>query len=233
MNKRFYILIALVAVLSIAFYSCGGSSNSNPYEVDDDWKAYQNNIYREIANDPSYTDLLCMTQNGYVYYKPLTGNEFPPVVAPTSLGITPKITQNGYPYFNDSVRVRYLGWYHYQDTEGNDKIHYFDGTENDEVNNPPLYQFNNQADPKDKAPGRGFRISNNLTSGFASMLQNMKAGDKVQVCIPYNLAYGEYGETNSGTIKGHTTLFFNIYLVRIIPVNLGEFPGADTGEGNH
>lgn len=229
MNRRLYIILAVLSVLGIALYSCGGSSSSNSYEVTEEWKAFQKAVYDETASDPDYTRLSCMTGNGYIYYKNLTGNEFPPVVPPTGRAdIKPKITEDGYPYFNDSVIVRYLGWYHFENTEGEKKTYYFDGTENDEVNDPPLYSYNKQT-------GAGFRIKS-LTSGFASMLQNMKAGDKVQVCIPYNLAYGEYNTYNSAgtlTMPGSTTLFFNIYLMRIYPINPGEFPGADTGEGNH
>lgn len=216
MNKKIYILLTTVIATVIILSSCG-SGSSNSYAPSEEWIALQEAIYAEIAANDDYTEEQCFTQNGKIYYKPLTGNEFPEVTPPSR---NTKITSDGYPYFNDTVKARYLGWYYYEDSEGNRKKFYFDGTE---TNLDEGYEYNKQT-------GVDFTLSE-LTSGFSSMLQYMKVGDKVEVCIPYQLGYGEYGNLPSGgVIRGRTTLFFNIYLMRIYPVNPGEFPGANTGQ---
>lgn len=63
---------------------------------------------------------------------------------------------------------------------------------------------------------RGFRPSGVIT-GWTTALQQMKAGDQWEVYIPYDLAYGEVGESRgSVTIPGYSTLIFDVYLANVI-----------------
>jgi len=52
-----------------------------------------------------------------------------------------------------------------------------------------------------------------VVDGFSTALQRMQVGDKLEVWMPWKLAYGESGNS---TIKGYTTLVFEIELVDIL-----------------
>ncbi|GHT53713.1 hypothetical protein AGMMS49982_17230 [Bacteroidia bacterium] len=62
--------------------------------------------------------------------------------------------------------------------------------------------------------GRGAKFTvNGVVTGFSTALQDMVAGDKWEICIPYALGYGTAG---SSSIPGYSTLFFEIELLEII-----------------
>lgn len=107
------------------------------------------------------------------------------------------------PYFTDPVKVLYTGWYKniwsepdtYTDDKGNiiyNKV-IFDTTSNNNI-------------------ARTFAV-NGVVDGFSTALQHMQEGDKWEVWIPWKLGYGESG---SASIKGYTTLVFEIELVEIV-----------------
>lgn len=107
------------------------------------------------------------------------------------------------PYFTDKVKVLYTGWYKniwtepdtYTDDKGNiiyNKV-IFDTTSNNNI-------------------ARTFAV-NGVVDGFSTALQHMREGDKWEVWIPWKLGYGESG---TGTIKGYSTLVFEIELVDIV-----------------
>lgn len=114
------------------------------------------------------------------------------------------VTGNGEtPYFTSQVKVRYTGWYKnvwsmpdvYTDDKGNiiqNKV-IFDTTETTKI-------------------PRTFSV-NGVVDGFSTALQRMQVGDKWEVWMPWKLAYGESGNS---TIKGYTTLVFEIELVSIV-----------------
>jgi FKBP-type peptidyl-prolyl cis-trans isomerase len=60
--------------------------------------------------------------------------------------------------------------------------------------------------------------------GWTEGLQYMKEGDKFKFFIPYNLAYGEQGR--GATIKGFSTLIFEVELFKIMPAESGSNPTA-------
>lgn len=101
-----------------------------------------------------------------------------------------------YPIFTDSVSVRYEGWFFRLD----DTKYTFDSTEGDK--NGIVLRT---------------RVNGGLIDGFATMLQNMRIDEQVEVCIPYRLGYGTAGSYSSGVqiIPGYTTLWFKIKLVNI------------------
>ncbi|MDR2805703.1 MAG: FKBP-type peptidyl-prolyl cis-trans isomerase [Dysgonamonadaceae bacterium] len=55
-------------------------------------------------------------------------------------------------------------------------------------------------------------IVNGLVTGFSAALQNMRTGQKWEICIPY---YIGYGTTATTAIPAYTTLFFEIELLQI------------------
>ncbi|MFA7065782.1 MAG: FKBP-type peptidyl-prolyl cis-trans isomerase, partial [Dysgonamonadaceae bacterium] len=52
-----------------------------------------------------------------------------------------------------------------------------------------------------------------VVDGFSTALQHMKEGDKWEVWIPWQLGYGERGQS---PIPGYTTLVFEIELVEVL-----------------
>jgi FKBP-type peptidyl-prolyl cis-trans isomerase len=54
--------------------------------------------------------------------------------------------------------------------------------------------------------------------GFSYALQNMVVGDRWEIVIPYYLGYGASGSVDyygNVTVKGYTTLFFDVELVSV------------------
>lgn len=66
-----------------------------------------------------------------------------------------------------------------------------------------------------------FRV-NALVRGLGVALQNMKAGDIREICVPYELGYGSGGLSsgNLTLIEGYSTLFFEVELLAI-----DQYPG--------
>ena len=56
---------------------------------------------------------------------------------------------------------------------------------------------------------------NQVIRGWTEGLQYMKEGDKFRFYIPYNLAYGE--QARGATIKGYSTLIFDVELFKVNP----------------
>lgn len=189
MNYKLFALIALLC--SVAFISC--SSDDDTYEVDEEWKKYNEQVVLETAANKEYTSRSSLSGNGDVYWKYV--DDFVP---DKKSGKLPKITEDDTPYFTDSVLVRYTGWYLLKDGTK----YTFDTTEGD-YNGVP----------------RGFRVGG-VVDGFATMLQHMKVGDQVEVCIPQRLGYGA---TSQRYIPAYTTIWFRIKLLKIIPDNPGEW----------
>lgn len=207
MNKKILALVVLFASLVFLGISC---SKGDEDEVDEDWKAYNEELFRKVVADRSYKARSSLSGNGAVYWK---NTDFFDKKDGKDVR-TPKITESGNPYTTDSIVVRYEGWFFLQDST---KI-VFDSTED---------EANAQA-------GRGMRITamnadgtiSGVVDGWITMLTNMRVGDAVEVCIPQQLGYGAMGKyTSAGiqTIPGYTTLWFNIKLLKIIPDNPGEF----------
>lgn len=198
MNKKLLGILVLLCSF-VFFYSCVGDDDTTG--IDEEWKAYNEKIVTEVAAKTSeYTARKSLTGNGTMYWK------YTDVIGKGSKST--KITQDQYPEVTDSVVCRYIGWY----LDYNGKKIEFDSTEG---------ANNDQA-------GRGFRI-NTLAQGgvmgWVDMLQYMKVGHEVEVCIPQELGYGSSAQYNSSgyvTIPAYTTLWFDIKLLKIIPVNQKE-----------
>lgn len=154
--------------------------------VDDRWKIENEAQFNTIANNSEYARLNSLSGNGFIMYK----------VLETGMG-------DRAPFFNEQVKVRYTGWYKniwtkpdtFTDEKGNfitNKI-IFDTTSKNNI-------------------ARTFAV-NGVVDGFSTALQYMKEGDKWEVWMPWTLGYGPSG---SGSIKGYSTLVFEIELVEIL-----------------
>lgn len=68
----------------------------------------------------------------------------------------------------------------------------------------------------------GFWLSQ-VVSGWTTALQAMQEGDQWELYLPYQLAYGESGNSSgSVAIPGYSTLIFTVYLDKIIPLESNE-----------
>lgn len=221
-NKKLSLLVSLILGVSLSlFVSCGDDDDKYDVKINEVWKNFNDSLFYVhedslVSRGGEYIKLPCLTGNGDVYYKRSSD------IKPADLDrlkneIRPKVNAEGNPQFTDSVDIRYMGWYYTKNTEGELKRITFDGTE---------------IEGSGKA-SKGFQIKD-LTRGFATMLQfvDIKDLNQVQVVIPYNLAYGESAKTDANgnvTIPGYTTLYFNILLEKIIPLNPDEYPNVDLG----
>lgn len=205
MNKKLYTLLALIFSLcfAVTFSACGDDDDDD--SATQKWKTYNETLVDKVRQKSNevletgyeYRKIASYSGNGNIYWKSSDN---------IKSGIATKITPEGTPQFADSVVCRYTGWY--LDYDGNKVV--FQSTEGD---------YNKQT-------GVGFRL-NAVIDGWATMLQYMRAGEEVEVCIPYALGYGSSGRSSSDNISlsipAYTTLWFNMKLLKIIPVNPGEF----------
>lgn len=189
-----YKLFALIAILStIIFSSC---TSTDDYEIDTEWKEYNEEIVKETAANTEYTARKTLGNNGYVYWKYITD-----FIPDEKSSLSTKVTEDGTPYYTDSVTVRYTGWYLLKDGTK----YTFDTTEGD-YNGVP----------------RSFSVGGNV-DGFSTMLQYMKVDQQVEFCIPQRVGYGSVAQTQGTYIPAYTTLWFRVKLLKIIPSNKGEW----------
>lgn len=189
-----YKLFALIAIFSfVVFSSC---TSTDDYQIDTEWKKYNEKIVMETAANTEYTARKTLGNNGYVYWKYVT--DFIPDEKSSPLT---KVTDDGTPYFTDSVSVRYTGWY--LQTDGTKYT--FDTTEGDYNGVPRIFAVGG------------------LVDGFTTMLQYMKVGQQVEFCIPQRLGYGSVPQSKGTYIPAYTTLWFRVKLLKIIPGNKGEW----------
>lgn len=191
--------LLLVAFLFFPFSSCK-DDDENDYEVSAEWKAHQEKWLQDIVEATRqgiYTQIKSESGKGYVYTRPsdyITNNQAGDFDkdGPEALPKAETRSTGRTIYETDIVQIRYEGWYYNLD---NKKI-VFDTTEK---NNATSYTG----------------AVNGFVDGFKTALLEMEVGEELIVCIPYQLAYGEYNSaTNS--IPGSTTLFFDIKLLRNI-----------------
>lgn len=194
-----YKLFAFLVVLcSVFFISCASDDSTNG--IDEEWRSYNETIVIETgAKTEEYKSLASLSGNGSVYWKSIT--DFIPQEKST------KVTQEGTPYFTDSVVVRYTGWYLLKDGTK----YTFDTTEGSYNGVPVTFQVSSSM-------LRNYSGSN--LDGLATMLQHMHVGDQIEVCIPQRLGFGSTAQTY---IPAYTTLWFRIKLVKIIPNNPKEW----------
>lgn len=157
---------------------------------DDYWRKSNEEQFAKIAADPAYTKLESLSGEGFVMYKVLKSGE----------GKTPLYT--------DKVKVLYTGWYR------NDwaKPDTYTGEMGNVINNKRV--FDSTADRDNVASEF---VASGVVDGFSTALQHMKEGDKWEVWMPWNLAYGAQGSGYSAnSIKGYTTLVFEIELLEVL-----------------
>lgn len=184
MKRQIPLFLGLIATL--LFLSCDETET-----FDDRWQLANEAQFVTISGNSSYQRISSQSGRGYIMYKEIEAGT----------GETP--------LFTDKVKVLYTGWYKndwsmpdkYTDDKGNqinNKI-IFDSTEN-RNDIPSTFDVN---------PGATYGV----VDGFSTALQHMQVGDKWEIWIPWELAYGANGRN---PIPGHTMLVFEVELVDIV-----------------
>lgn len=202
MIKKLFGILTLSALI-LGSVAC---SSNDDNDIDREWKALNEKRFFEAQNSEEYTrEWRSMSENGVVLAKRTDRFEATSAEDASIFDNNDRlrITKEGTPTFTDSVVCRYEGWY--LDKEGKKVI--FDSTE----------KTNNQK-------GIGFMV-NKVIDGWSTALQHMHVGDAYSICIPQQLGYGASGYYNGyvKTIPEYTTLWFDMKLLKIIPVNPNEF----------
>lgn len=159
-------------------------------ETFDDTRKIDNETqFAKITADPKYKKIESKTGAGHIMYRVLEDG--------------PESDVN--PLFNDNVEVLYTGWFKNYWTKEDE----FEGDDGNTFKNKII--FDSTADRNDNPST--FNV-NGVVDGFSTALQHMHVGDKWEVWIPWNMAYGVYGQPDAG-IPGYTTLVFEIELEKI------------------
>ncbi|WP_285815337.1 FKBP-type peptidyl-prolyl cis-trans isomerase [Phocaeicola sartorii] len=199
MNKSILWLIGLLFVTSLSVVSCSETDG-----VEDPYANWEERNQRYI--DSIATVAEANQGNEVGQWKIIRSYKLPPL----GLDEKGKVNDNVYceilevgdgtvsPLFTDSVDVHYRG----QLIPLNDgQIVTFDQSYQGELD-------------LNAATSVGYKPSAVVT-GWTSALQEMKAGDRWKLYIPYNLGYGESGYSS---IPGYSILIFDLYLEKVIPL---------------
>ena len=199
MNKSILWLIGLLFVTSLSVVSCSETDG-----VEDPYANWEERNQRYI--DSIATVAEANQGNEVGQWKIIRSYKLPPL----GLDERGKVNDNVYceilevgdgtvsPLFTDSVDVHYRG----QLIPLNDgQIVTFDQSYQGELD-------------LNAATSVGYKPSGVVT-GWTSALQEMKAGDRWKLYIPYNLGYGESGYSS---IPGYSILIFDLYLEKVIPL---------------
>lgn len=209
MNKSILWLIGLLFVTSLSIVSCSESDGAeDPYA---NWEERNQKYIDSIAqlarknegNEPGQWKVI----RSYKLGDPVLGEE-----VNVNQYVYCKIIDNDgvgqKPLFKDSVDVNYRGELI---PLLNGKTVVFDQS------------YTGNLDPETATPS-GFRV-NQVITGWTTALQQMRVGDRWEVYIPYDLAYGQSGQSS---IPGYSTLIFDVDLVDIFPLKGSE---RSIGEG--
>lgn len=193
MNKSILWLIGLLFVTSLSIVSCSETDGTeDPYA---NWEERNQRYIDSIA-----TVAEANQGNGEGQWKIIRSYKLPPLglneQGKVNEYVYCKIIDNGEgerPLFTDTVAVNYRG-----------KL--INGTVFDQ-------SYKGELDPSTAVPAE-FAVSQVIV-GWTTALMNMTVGSRWELYIPSELAYEE---TGSGSIPGYSTLFFDVDLVKLIPL---------------
>lgn len=202
MNKSILWLIGLLFVTSLSIVSCSESDGAeDPYA---NWEERNQRYIDSIAVVAEANQ-----GNEVGQWKIIRSYKLPPL----GLNETGDVNDNVYckilaegdgitPLFTDTVEVNYRG-----------KL--INGTVFDQ-------SYQGDLDPEVAIPSKmvlyGTTSTGKITfliDGWQTALMRMKVGDRWELYIPYELAYGTSGNTS---IPGYSTLVFDLDLANVIPL---------------
>jgi peptidylprolyl isomerase/FKBP-type peptidyl-prolyl cis-trans isomerase FklB len=160
----------------------GASCSDDDDDRLNEWMVANQVAFNAIKANPEYRELRSPGNEGSIYYKVITKGEGTDSI-----------------YYTSTVTCYYKGWFVADYPEY--------GIENGTVFDRKLFD--------DGAPFSffvGATGSYAVRTGWKTAVQNMVKGDKWEVWMPYQLAYGR---TGSGSIPGYSTLAFEIEIVTV------------------
>ncbi|WP_315352507.1 FKBP-type peptidyl-prolyl cis-trans isomerase [Phocaeicola abscessus] len=197
MKKSLFLFIGCLSLFAMPFVSCGETDTEADLYAD--WENRNQHYIDSIAvvarantgTEPGQWKVI----HSYKFSPPLSGtfnaNDY----------VYCRILENGEgatPLFTDTAAVSYRGQLI---PLSNGTVVTFEETYSGELN-------------KETSSPSKHAVSGSVT-GFATALMHMKAGDRWVVYIPYSLGYGSAGKN---TIKGYSTLIFDLYLDDVYPL---------------
>ena len=193
MKKSIFWVLGLLFSVSFAVSSCEETEGVvDPYfNWEERNQLYIDSIARVAQANPDQWKII----HTYKFNPPV--NDLNPKV---NNYVYCKVLENGTgavkPLFTDMVATNYRG----------KLIPLYDGSE---VIFDQAYQ--GELNPEVAVPVE-FAVSG-VIEGWTTALQQMVEGDRWEMYIPYNMAYGEHGNSN---IPGYSTLIFDVHLVKVI-----------------
>ena len=193
MKKSIFWVLGLLFSVSFAVSSCEETEGVvDPYfNWEERNQLYIDSIARVAQANPDQWKII----HTYKFNPPV--NDLSPKV---NNYVYCKVLENGAgtmkPLFTDTVATNYRG----------KLIPLYNGSE---VVFDQAYQ--GELNPEVAVPVE-FAVSG-VIEGWTTALQQMVEGDRWEMYIPYNMAYGQYGNSN---IPGYSTLIFDVHLVKVI-----------------
>ena len=185
--KKYLQIALMILCISAVFTSCKDDDDNSDDIAVEAYKLENEKAFQAKANDPDYIQMKIAGAGDYfVYAKKLQEGKKPAIPI----------------YYNSRVTVYYKGWYATgKDDEYFDKREFEDG-------NPALFAVS--------AASAVYNQISNPIAGWTIALQNMTVGEKWEVWIPQQLAYGtaDYQAPGSSEIiPAYSTLVFEIEVV--------------------
>ena len=193
MKKSIFWVLGLLFSVSFAVSSCEETEGLvDPYfNWEERNQLYIDSIARVAQANPDQWKII----HTYKFNPPV--NDLNPKV---NNYVYCKVLENGTgtvkPLFTDTVATNYRG----------KLIPLYNGSE---VIFDQAYQ--GELNPEVAVPVK-FAV-NGVIEGWTTALQQMVEGDRWEMYIPYNMAYGQFGQTD---IPGYFTLVFDVHLVKVI-----------------
>ena len=187
MIRKFgYIAFLFLCALSFSLVSCGSDDDDDNTEVvyDEAWKAENEQAFEEKKSDPEFTEVKSTGNEGSILMKQLQAGDGERV------------------YYTSRVKVYY-------------KCSTIDGVVQDERSRPYDDPFrvavsSGVADYDSSSNPEGYST---VIIGWTIALQQMRVGDKWEVWIPWQLAYGY---EQKGDIQPCSALIFEIEVVDVL-----------------
>ena len=177
-----YLHIALMFLCVLVASSCKGDDDNSEAVEREAYRLENETAFMAKSQDPNYVKWVSQANNGYVFAKLIKKGNGKQI------------------FFNSRVSVYYKG-------------SLIDGTEFDQQLFDDGVPFKCAVSPYyanySSYTGLGY---SSVISGWGVALQNMEEGDKYEIWIPQELAYGASGQ---GDIKAYSTLIFEIEVVSV------------------
>lgn len=192
--KKYLQIALMIFCISAVFTSCKDDDNSDDV-AREAYRLENEQAFASKMNDPDFTQIkIAGAGDNFIYVKKLKEGDKPAIPI----------------YYNSRVTAYYRGWY-----ATGSRDDYFDKRERED-GVPALFAVS-------PASAVYNAISSPIT-GWTIALQNMTVGEKWEVWIPQELAYGPSDYTPPGsnmTIPGHSALVFEIEVVERTAIAAG------------